>query len=112
MPRKLKETTPKINWTQRTKPANTKRSRRITLSVTPELADRLIMLARIDRVSVNHEVELMTEAEYSRRLADPAAAELIRAFERVMNPTPAAQFVHDCPESTGTPLRPFLKMKK
>jgi len=112
MPRKLKETTPKINWTQRTKPANTKRSRRITLSVTPELSDRLVMLARIDRVSVNHEVELMTEAEYSRRMADPAAAELIRAFERVMNPAPVEQIAHSCTPNTGTPLRPFLKMKK
>ena len=81
--KKLTEATPKFGWTQRTKPANTKRSRRITLSVTPEMADRLITLARIDGVSVNHKVEQMTEAEYTRRLNDPDAAALIKAFEKM-----------------------------
>jgi hypothetical protein len=82
---KLNRENEKIKWTQRTMPGETRRSRRITLSVTPAMADRLVMLARLDGVSVNHEVELMADAEYTRRLENPNSAALIRAFENVQH---------------------------
>lgn len=81
--KKLTVDTPKNDWTQRATPEGTRRSRRITLCVTPAMADRLFILARIDGVSVNHEVELMIDAEYTRRKDDPAAADVIKALERL-----------------------------
>jgi len=80
---KLKQETEKIGWTQRSKPGKIRRSRRLTLSVTPITADRLAVLARMDGVSVTHTVEQMTDAEYSRRLDDKNAATLIRAIEKM-----------------------------
>ena len=77
------EKTPR-EWTQRAKPAEGgRRTRRIGLIFLPETADHLGTLARMDGVSVNHEAELLTEAEYSRRLNDKEAAKLIEALERL-----------------------------
>ena len=122
--RKTVEKTPR-EWTQRAKPTKAgRRNRRIGLAFLPEDSDRLATLAKIDGISVNHVVENLVRAEYSRRLADPATAALIRAFEK-LNPPPAdvqqkaepkaeaPKIEHTCVEtSTGTPIRPFLKMKK
>ena len=70
-------------FTQRATPAEGgKRNRRITLTFTPALADRLGILARADGVSINHAAEMLVEAEYTRRLADPNAAALIQAIEK------------------------------
>lgn len=74
---------PKQEWTQRAKPKNgTRRNRRITLSFAPEMADRLFLLARFNGVSVNHLVELMTEAEYKSTLANPKTKALIKALAK------------------------------
>jgi len=71
-------------FTQRATPAEGgKRTRRIMLTFPPALADRLGILARVDGVSVNHEAERLTEAEYTRRMNDPATAEVIKALERL-----------------------------
>lgn len=84
-PPKPGEKTPR-EWTQRAKPAEAgRRTRRIGLIFLPEVADRLVTLARIDGVSVNHEVEMLTEAEYKRRKADPETADAIAALEK-LNP--------------------------
>lgn len=80
---KLKRETEKIKWTQRSKPGKIRRNRRLNLSVTPITADRLATLAQMDGVSVTHAIELMTDAEYSRRLDDKNAATLIRAIEKM-----------------------------
>ena len=70
-------------FTQRATPAEEgKRNRRITLTFTPALADRLGILARMDGVSINHAAEMLVEAEYTRRLKDKDAAALIRAIEK------------------------------
>ena len=74
---------PKQEWTQRAKPKKgSRRTRRITLSFAPEMADRLILLARLNGVSVNHLVETMTEAEYKAALADPKTKTLIKALAK------------------------------
>lgn len=80
---KLKRETEKIKWTQRSRPGKIRRNRRLNLSVTPITADRLATLAQMDGVSVTHAIELMTDAEYSRRLDDKNAATLIRAIEKM-----------------------------
>ena len=80
---KLKRETEKIGWTQRSKPGKIRRNRRFNLSVTPITADRLAILAQMDGVSVTRTIELMTDAEYSRRLDDKAKAKIMRAFERM-----------------------------
>jgi len=80
---KLKRETEKIKWTQRSKPGKIRRNRRLNLSVTPITADRLATLAQMDGVSVTHAIELMTDAEYSRRLDDKNAATMIRAIEKM-----------------------------
>ena len=75
-------------FTQRATPAEGgKRNRRITLTFTPALADRLGILARADGVSINHAAEMLVEAEYTRRLADPNAAALIQAIEKLNETT-------------------------
>lgn len=74
---------PTKEWTQRAKPKKgTRRNRRITLSFAPEMADRLALLARFNGVSVNHQVELLTDAEYKARLADPKTKALIKALAK------------------------------
>ena len=79
---KLKKPDPQ-EWTQRAKPEKgNRRTRRIALIFPQATADRLFLLARLDGVSVNHELETMTEAEYARRLADPAARAAIRAIAK------------------------------
>lgn len=80
---KLKRETEKIKWTQRSKPGKIRRNRRLNLSVTPITADRLATLAQMDGVSVTHAIELMTDAEYSRRLDDKTKAKIMRAIERM-----------------------------
>lgn len=75
-------------FTQRATPAEGgKRNRRITLTFTPALADRLGILARADGVSINHAAEMLVEAEYTRRLKDKDAAKLIEALERLTQTT-------------------------
>ena len=82
-PPKPGEKTPR-EWTQRAKPAEGgRRTRRIGLIFLPEVADRLVTLARLDGVSVNHEAERMVNAEYSRRLTDENAAKIIAALEKL-----------------------------
>lgn len=82
-PPKPGEKTPR-EWTQRAKPAEGgRRTRRIGLIFLPEVADRLVTLARVDGVSVNHEAERMVNAEYSRRMADKTAADAIAALEKL-----------------------------
>lgn len=80
---KLKRETEKIKWTQRSKPGKIRRNRRLNLSVTPITADRLATLAQMDGVSVTHAIELMTDAEYSRRLDDKTKAKIMRAIEKM-----------------------------
>lgn len=74
---------PKQEWTQRAKPQKgNPRTRRIALIFSPQKADRLVLLARLNGVSVNHQVELMTDAEYAAKLADPKTKALIKALAK------------------------------
>lgn len=83
MPKKKPPQAPQQEWTQRAKPRKeSPRTRRIALIFSPQQADRLILLARLNGVSVNHQVELMTDAEYSARLADPKTKALIKALAK------------------------------
>lgn len=74
------------HFTNRAKPAEgSRRNRRITLTTTPEQAERLRILATLDGVSVNHEIEILADAEYTRRMKDKTAADAIAALEK-LNP--------------------------
>jgi hypothetical protein len=75
--------TAKQEWTQRAKPKKgSTRSRRIALMFSPELADRLVLMARMNGVSVNNEVETLVEREYTRLRTDPKTKALIKALAK------------------------------
>ncbi len=73
----------KQEWTQIAKPKKgSTRSRRIALMFSPELADRLVLMARMNGVSVNNEVETLVEREYTRLRTDPKTKALIKALAK------------------------------
>lgn len=68
----------------RAKPAEgSRRNRRVTFITTPELADKIRILATLDGVSVNHEIEILADTEYTRRMEDKTAADAIAALEKL-----------------------------
>ena len=68
-------------WPQRAKPAG--RNRRIATLFKSETADHLLLLARVDGKSVNHELETIVDGEYTRRMQDPAFATAAKALAKL-----------------------------
>lgn len=78
-----KETDTPKEWTQRAKPNPKGRTRRIGAIFSYTTANRLLLLSRLDGVSVNHELEQLIEAEYNNRMQDKTTAAAIKALEKL-----------------------------